>query len=578
MAHRSFTRVALIALLFAVPALTAAEQPFDVLISNGRVIDGSGSPWFAADVGIRDGRIAAIGKLDAAPAKQQIDAGGKVVAPGFIDMLGQSELSILVEPRMPSKIFQGITTEITGEGITVAPRRAGVVTQLQARLDNLGLKADWQDFAGYFERLERQGIGINLASYVGATTIREIVIGKENRAPSPAELAGMRQLVREAMQQGAIGVSSALQYAPAPYASTEELIALASEAAAFGGIHATHMRSYGDTMDAALEETFRIAREARVPVEIWHMEIAGKHNWGKMGAVAAKIEAARASGLDIATDTHAYLAWWNYMSAFVPPWAHDGGDAKLVERLRDPATRARIVKDIQTPSSTWENEWLEIAGPESVLIDQVANPALRDLQGQTLAAIAAARKQDPLDALLDILVEDNAFTLCSVFGFREDDVVLALEQPWTSIGVDAAGTSPEGPLALGHPHPRAYGTFPRVLRLYVREQQRLSLEEAIRKFSALPAGRMRLHDRGLLKAGLAADVVIFDPDTISDHATYESPHQLATGMHWVFVNGVAVIAQGRMTDALPGKVLRGPGYRAGSVAQLNRADRDAPTR
>jgi N-acyl-D-amino-acid deacylase len=545
---------------------SAAPPPFDVLVTNGHVIDGSGSPWFAADVGIRAGRIAAIGKLDRAPAKQRIDAGGKVVAPGFIDMLGQSELSALVDPRLPSKIFQGITTEITGEGITVAPFLGRAVMELQPRLDYLHVLPDWHDFAGYFARLERQGIGINLASYIGATTVREIVIGSDNRAPTPVELERMQGLVREAMKQGAVGLSSALEYAPAPYASTAELVALASAAAEFGGIYATHMRSYGDTMGLALDETFRIAHDARIPVEILHIEIAGKPNWGRMPEVVAKIEAARASGLDIATDTHAYLAWWNDMAAFVPPWAHEGGAAALIERLKDPTMRARIRKDMETPSSTWENEWSEISGPEAVLIDAVANPTLRPLQGQSLAAISAARHTDALDTLLDILVEDNGYTFCTVFGFSEDDVTLALAQPWTSIGVDAAGTAPDGALGLGHPHPRAYGTFPRVLRMYVREQHRLTLEDAIRKFTALPAGRMRLSDRGVLKSGLAADLVIFDPDTFTDHSTFESPHQLATGMQWVFVNGVAVIADGKMTGALPGKVLRGPGYHA--VAEM----------
>jgi N-acyl-D-amino-acid deacylase len=549
-------------------AAEAEASPYDVLITNGHVIDGSGSPWFAADVGIRDGRIAAIGKLDRRQAKQRIDAGGKVVAPGFIDMLGQSELTILVDPRLPSKIYQGITTEITGEGESVAPLRGYSLTRMQPALDHLGIRADWQDFSGYFARLERQGIGINLASFVGATTVREIVIGGVDRAPTPTELANMRSLIREAMQQGAVGVSSSLEYAPAPYASTEELIALASEGAASGGIYSTHMRSYGDTMDAALDETFRIAREARIPVEILHMEIAGKPNWGHMPEVVAKIEAARAHGLDIATDTHAYPAWWNSMSAFVPPWAHEGGDVKLVERLKNPSLRARIRKDMETRSDAWENEWSEISGPEAILIDAVKTPELRPLQGQTLAAIAAARHKDPLDTLLDILIDDNGFTFCTVFGFSEDDVALALVQPWTSVGVDASGTAPDGPLALGHPHPRAYGTFPRILRKYVREQHRLTLEDAIRKFAALPAGRLRLSDRGILKPGLAADVVIFDPNTITDHATFEAPQQLATGMDWVFVNGIAVIADGKMTGARPGKVLRGPAYGAAAANAL----------
>jgi N-acyl-D-amino-acid deacylase len=537
------------------------EAPFDLIIANGHVIDGSGSPWYSADVGIRGGRIAAIGKLGAAAAKRRIDAGGMVVAPGFIDMLGQSEFTILVDPRLPSKIYQGITTEITGEGNSAAPMTGAARTEAAQTLEHYGLTADWQTLSEYFARLERQGIGINLASYVGATTVREVVIGTADRAATADELKRMRALVREAMEQGAVGVSSSLEYAPAPYASTDELIALASEAAPFGGIYATHMRSEGDGMTAALDETFRIAREAHIPAEIWHLKVAGKKNWGTMADVVKRIEAARASGLDISADTYAYTAWFNEMSAFVPPWAHDGGTEKLVARLRDPATRARIVKDIKTPSAAWDNEWDEVAGPESILIGVVKNPALRTLQGQTLAAIAKARGKDPLETLLDILVEDNGFTGCAAFGMQEDDVALALVQPWTSINNDSSGTSPEGRLGEEHPHPRAYGTFPRVLRKYVREEHKLSLEDAIRKFTALPAQRMRLTDRGVLKRGLWADLVVFDPAGITDRSTFSEPNQLATGMRWVLVNGVPVIADGKMTGAKPGQVLRGPGYK-----------------
>src|SRR6202035_3035495 len=310
-------------------------------------------------------------------------------------------------------------------------------------------------------RLERVGIGINLASYVGATTLREVVIGGENRPPTAEELVRMRTLVREAMEQGAVGVSTSLKYAPAPYASTEELIALAAEAAAYGGIYATHMRSEGDGMVAALDETFRIAREAHIPAEICHLEVAGKKNWGRRPEMIKRMQAARASGLDITADSYAYTAWFNDMSAFVPPWAHDGGNEKMMERLKDPATRARIVKDIKTPSDAWDNEWDEVPGPESILIGVVKNPALRPLQGQTIAAIAKARGKPPIETLLDILVEDQGFTGCAVFGMQEDDVSLALVQPWTSINNDSSGTSPEGILGEEHPHPRAYGTFPR---------------------------------------------------------------------------------------------------------------------
>jgi N-acyl-D-amino-acid deacylase len=542
-------------------APTAADPPFDVIIANGHIIDGTGSPWYAADIGIRDGHIAAIGRLAKAQSKQRFDAAGSVVAPGFIDMLGQSEFTVLVDPRLPSKIYQGITTEITGEGNSAAPMTGHARVEAAQTLEHYGLKADWQTLGEYFARLERQGIGINLASYVGATSVREVVIGGENRAPTAAELLRMRALVREAMEQGAIGVSTSLEYAPAPYASTEELIALASEAAPYGGIYATHMRSEGDGMVAALEETFRIAREAHIPAEIWHLKVAGKKNWGHMADVVKRIEAARASGLDITADTYAYTAWFNDMSAFVPPWAHDGGNEKMVARLNDPATRARIVKDIKTPSDTWDNEWDEVSGPESILIGVVKNPALRSLQGQTIAAIAKSRGKDPIETLLDILVEDNGFTGCAVFGMQEDDVTLALQQPWTSVNNDSSGASPEGLLGEEHPHPRAYGTFPRILRKYVREEHRLSLEDAIRKFTALPAQRMRLNDRGVLKRGMWADVVVFDPATIADRSTFSSPNQLAFGMRWVLVNGVPVIADGKMTGAKPGRVLRGPGYK-----------------
>jgi N-acyl-D-amino-acid deacylase len=559
---QSWLHLAALSAYFLCASAFGEEAPFDLIIANGHIIDGTGSPWYSGDVGIRGGRIAAIGNLAGAAAKRRIDAAGDVVAPGFIDMLGQSEFTILVDPRLPSKIYQGITTEITGEGNSAGPMTGQARVEAAQTLEHYGLKADWQSLGEYFARLEREGMGINLASYVGATTVREIVIGDEDRPPTAAELARMQALVREAMEQGAVGVSTALEYAPAPYASTEELIALASAAAPYGGIYATHMRSEGDGLYAALDETFRIAREAHISTEIWHLKVAGKRNWGHMPDVIKRIEAARASGLDISANTYAYTAWFNDMSAFVPPWAHDGGNGKMLERLKDPAMRARIVEDIKTPSGTWDNEWDEVPGPESILVGVVKNPALLSLQGQTIAAIAKSRGKDPIDTLLDILVEDNGFTQCAVFGMQEDDVALALVQPWVSIDNDSSGTSPQGVLGEEHPHPRAYGTFPRILRKYVREEHRLRLEDAIRKFSALPAQRMRLTDRGVLKRGLWADVVVFDPATIADRSTFSSPNQPAVGMRWVLVNGVPVIADGQMTGAKPGQVLRGPGYKA----------------
>src|SRR5512141_1307802 len=372
--------------LLLVPVLLAqsAPAPFDLVIVNGHIIDGTGSPWYSGDVGIRDGRIAAIGRLSDAPARQRIDARGRIVAPGFIDMLGQSEMTMLVEPRLPSKIFQGITTEVTGEGGSAGPLNDQIIKADHLGYEHFKITPDWRTLGAYFARLERQGMGINLASYVGATQVRRMVLGDEDKQPSPAELDRMKALVREAMEQGAVGVATSLQYAPAPYATTEELIALATEAAKYGGVYATHMRSEGDQVLDALDEAIRIGREAHIPVEIWHIKAAGKQNWGRMKEIVAKVRQARADGVEITADTYAYPAWFNSFSAFVPPWAHDGGDAKLIERLKDPQTRARIRKDMESPGGTWDNEWQEIPGPEAVQICVVQDPSLKPLQGKTL--------------------------------------------------------------------------------------------------------------------------------------------------------------------------------------------------
>jgi dihydroorotase/N-acyl-D-amino-acid deacylase len=476
-------------------------------------------------------------------------------------MLGQSEKTILVDPRLPSKIYQGITTEITGEGGSIAPLNDAIVEANKTSYAHLKITPDWRTFRQYFARLEKQGMGINLASYVGATQVRRVVLGDADVQPTSAQLEQMKSLVRDAMQDGAIGVSTSLEYAPAPYAKTEEIIALASEASKFGGIYATHMRSESDAIDASIDETLRIGKEAHIPVEIWHLKVAGKSNWHKMPEVVARINAARAQGIDVTADTYAYPAWFNDFSAFIPPWAHDGGDAKLIERLKDPATRARIRKDMLTASSAWDNEWQEIPGPEAVIIGVVQNPKLLPIQGKTLADVAKFWNKDPMDALFDLLIEDQAYTGVAVFGMSEDDVALALQQPWTSVCNDSSGASTDGLLGQEHPHPRAYGTFPRILRKYVREEKKLALEDAIRKFTALPAQRVRLTDRGVLKEGMWADIVVFDPATIEDLATFGEPNQLSEGMEYVLVNGGLVIDQGKMTGALTGKVLRGPGYK-----------------
>lgn len=550
-----------LALAWAVlPAVCTADEGYDLIVKNGHIIDGTGSPWVSGDVAIRDGRIAAIGDLKNAKSKRVIDVHGMVVAPGFIDMLGQSELSVLVDPRLPSKIFQGITTEITGEGESIAPLNEAMIKENQPFYDHFGIKPDWRTFDQYFARLKKQGIGINMGTYIGAASARELVIGYGNRAPSAEELARMQAVVEQGMKEGALGLSTALQYPPAPYASTEELIALAQVASRYGGIYATHMRSEGDGEMAALDEVFRIGSEARIPVEIFHLKVGGKANWGKAPQVIERIEAARARGIDATADTYAYTAWANGMSAFIPPWAHDGGTEKLIERLKDPAMRARIRADMLARSDQWDNEWLDINGPQDILIVFVVNKELVSYQGKRVSEIAQQWDEDPIDTLFDFLVKDRAGTAVALFAMSEPDVELILQQPWVSVDNDYGGTSPEGILGADHPHPRAYGTFPRILHKFVREEHKLTLPDAIRKFTALPAQREHLADRGVLKQGMWADVVVFDPDEIRDVATFEDPNQLSVGMRYVLVNGVPVIDEGKMTGALPGRILYGPGY------------------
>jgi dihydroorotase/N-acyl-D-amino-acid deacylase len=545
-----------------VPSSYAARGEYDLVIANGHIIDGTGSPWYAGDVAIMAGRIAAIGNLSHASRKRTIDAHGMIVAPGFIDMLGQSELTVLVDPRLPSKIFQGITTEITGEGNSVAPMNDAIIKEGQPQFHHYEIKPDWRTFQQYFARVQKQGIGINMGHYIGATTVREMIIGYDDRAPSADELARMQSVVEEAMQQGALGLSTSLQYPPAPYAHTDELVALATTASRYGGVYATHMRSEGDAEMAALEETFRIGAEAHIPVEIFHLKVSGRRNWGRAPLVIRSIEAARARGVDVAADTYAYTAWENSFSAFIPPWAHDGGTDALIARLKDPAMRARIHKDMLTPSMEWDNEWLEIKGPQDILITAVVNKELVKYQGKRVSEIAQEWHEDPIDAICDFLIKDLAGTNVAVFGMDEPDVRLILQQPWVSVDNDAAGASLEGLLATEHPHPRAYGAFPRILHRYVRDEHALTLSDAIRKFSALPAQREHLIDRGVLKLGMWADLVVFDADKIHEVATFEDPNQLSIGMKYVLVNGIPVIDMGRMTGALPGQVLHGPGFNA----------------
>lgn len=540
----------------------SAGAPFDLVIRGGRLVDGSGNPWHQADVGVRDGRVVAIGRLEGRPARRVIDAQGLVVAPGFIDMLGQSEFTLLVDGRAESKIRQGITTEITGEGESIAPVNDAILADWKPFLDHYGLKVDWRRFRGYFARLEKQGTAINLGSYVGATQVREMVLGHANRAPTPAELERMKQLVAEAMEDGALGLSTSLVYAPAFYARTDELVALARVASAAGGIYATHMRNEGNSISEALDEAIRIGLEAHIPVEIFHLKVAGKPNWGKMGQVTQQIHAAREAGVDIAADTYSYTAGATALAASIPPWAHEGGIDKMLARLRDPATRQRLKAEIERPAKDWENFYYGSGGASGVLISSVLNPTLKPFEGKRLDEIARLRKQEPLDALFELVIEDGAQTGAIYFLMDEPDVEAAIRAPWVSFGCDCEARRTDGILGEFKPHPRCYGNFPRILGRYVREKHLLSLEEAVRKMTSLAAERVGLMDRGLIKEGLWADITIFDPSTVRDVATYENPNQYAEGIRYVIVNGQLVLDDGKMTGALPGRVLRGPAWAA----------------
>lgn len=548
------TRLLVIA-SFAMPALGAQAASYDIVIRDGRVIDGTGSPAYAADIAIRDGHIAAIGKLGRADARQVIDAHGMTITPGFIDMLDQSGHALLVDGHAQSKIFQGITTLITGEGESVAPTNDHITAE-----EGRHAKPGWTTLGGYFDRLQSQGIAVNFGTYVGAATAREMVIGYGDRQPTAKELELMQEIVAGAMREGAFGVSTGLQYPPATYSTTPELIALAKTAASYGGIYATHMRSEGDGEMAALDEAFEIGRKAHIPVEIFHLKVAGHANWGSMPKVIAKIDAARAAGLDVTADTYAYTAWGNGLASFIPPWAHAGGTARLLARLKDAQARARIQQDMQTPSEAWSNDWLEVPGPDAVEITSVQEPSLKQFEGKRLDEVARRWHEKPIDALIDLLVKDQAATEVAVFGMSQPDVTLALRQPWMSICDDAGAQAPTGPLSGGHPHPRAYAAFARIITKYVEEDHTLTLPEAIHKMTGLPAQRMGLKQRGFIREGMWADIAIFDPAKLRAPATFEEPRQLAQGMRDVLVNGVPVIQDGKPTPALPGKVLRGPGF------------------
>ncbi len=539
-----------------------SSTSYDFIIKNGKIIDGSGNPWISGDLGIKDQRIAAIGKLGNATAKRVIDASGLVISPGFIDMLGQSEIALLIDNRSLSKLSQGITTEITGEGQSIAPQNALTLADITPELEHCHLKVDWTDLNGYFARLEKTRTPLNIGTYVGTAQVRQAILGDADRAPDAEQLNKMKALVAQAMQQGAFGISTSLIYPPGHYAQTDELIELAKIAAQYGGIYATHMRSEGTTEVEAINEALRIGREAQLPVEIFHLKVIGKSRWGSMPKIVGMIQAARDSGQDVSADLYPYVAGGTSLAASLPPWVADGGSLKLLERLHDPATRARIKKEMAADHRDWENLYLDSGGGTGVLVSGVENPQLKKFDGKTVAQIAAAEKKDPLDALMDFVLDDKAQTGAIYFIASEEDLRYGLKQPWTSLCLDASEKSLDGPLFEPHDHPRAYGAMPRFLGHYVRDDHLLPLEQAIRKMTSLPAQRERLLDRGLLKEGYFADITIFDPKTIQDKATYQNPTQLSEGVEYVFVNGQLEYEKGQLTGAKAGTALRGPGWKA----------------
>lgn len=554
--------ILLVTLCFAIViSALANDSNYDTIIRNGLVVDGTGQPGHITDVGIRGDRIAAIGDLSNAQAKQDIDASGKVVAPGFINMLSWAVKSLMEDGRGLSDIKQGVTLEVFGEGWSMGPLGDNAETKAMLK-DFLGDEADsvqWTTLGEYLEFLEQQGVSPNVASFVGATTLRIHEIGFEDRPPTEAELENMKALTRQAMQEGAMGLGSSLIYPPAFFASTEELVELAKVVGEYDGMYISHMRSEGNRIEASIQELITIAREGGIGAEIYHLKMAGKQNWGKLPAVVEMIENARADGLNITTDMYTYVAGGTSLSASFPPWASDGGQDALFERLLNPETRGLIIEAMQQNADDWENLYFG-AGPAGVLFSSVETESLKGNIGKTIEAIAHERGTSAAATVIDLVLESENTIGAVYFLMSEDNVRAQMKLPWMSFGSDAAAVAPEGKVLEQGAHPRTYGNFARVLGHYVRDEKVISLEEAIYKLTALPASNLKIADRGKLAAGYYADVAVFDPTTIADHATFKDPHQLSTGMAHVFVNGVQVLNDGEHTGALPGRVVRGPGY------------------
>ena len=547
--------------IFTGTAASASKQPvpFDVVIRGGIVYDGTGSAGRRADVGLRGDRIAAVGDLASLPAGAVIDASGLAVAPGFINMLSWSTESLLVDGRSQGELREGVTTQIFGEGSSMGPMTPEMKRRAIEHMGDLKYSIAWTSLSEYLQHLEEQGISQNVASFIGATTVREHVIGLEDKPPTPTQLEEMRELVRKEMKAGALGIGSSLIYAPAFYASTEELVELCKVAAQYRGKYISHIRSEGNRLIDAVDELIRISREANIPAEIYHLKAAGQANWPKMDRVVAKIEAARKEGLKITADMYTYTAAATGLDASMPPWVLDGGYEAAYKRLADADTRKKIASAIRTPSDDWENLYRAAGSADRLLLVEFKSDALKPLTGKTLAEAAKLRGEDPVETIMNLVLEDHSRVGTVYFMISEDNIRKQIVLPWVSFGSDAASMAPELPFTKSSTHPRAYGNFARVLGKYVRDDHVLTLPDAIRKLSGLPATNLELDRRGFLKEGMFADVVVFDPATISDRATFENPHQYAVGVRHVFVNGTQVIRNGEHTGAKPGRALWGPG-------------------
>jgi N-acyl-D-amino-acid deacylase len=554
------------AVVFSLPLAGAVEasqsnsaQVFDVLIKGGTVYDGSGAEGRVADVAIRGDRIAGVGNFENSQAKRVLDAHGLAVAPGFINMLSWSTESLIVDGRSQSEIRQGVTTEIMGEGESMGPVNDRVRDYMLKQQTDIKYDITWKTLAEYLQYLEKRGVSCNVASFIGATTIRENVIGFENKEPTPEQLDQMRELVRREMEAGALGIGTALIYPPAFYAKTEELIELCKVAAKYKGKYISHMRSEGNHLLEAFDELLRISREANIPAELYHIKAAGQKNWGKMDALLARVEAARKEGRPIRANMYTYIAGGTGLDACLPPWTEDGGYPELLKRLRDPEIRKKIAADVKVDTDKWENLYLAAGSPDRIIVGDFTSEKLKPLTNKSLAEIARIRGKDPIETIMDLLSENEKPIGATYFLMSEENVKKEIAKPWISFGSDEASQAPEGIFLKSTPHPRAYGTFARVLGKYVREEKLVSLPEAIRRLSALPATNLELDHRGFLKTDMFADVVVFDPATITDHATFEKPAQYATGVKEVFVNGVEVLKDGEHTGAKPGRALWGPG-------------------